>query len=367
MAHVERRNKGWRVRWRERDGAERSRKCPDKRSAEQLKRLIEAEQALGRDWQPDAGAPARGPALADVAEAYLRAHAQAWSKSTLRVRTMQLDVWLSFCGDAGAAATTADLSGQHLHGYLEWLLLPGTGRHGTEPRQRSTARRYLGLVELVWAWAHEWQDDHEGWAGHVPRPRRVSRSVRVDPPGWRVAPTWADMRAAIRAANGWVRELFTAMYYTGLRVDQVLRLRRDDVDLVEATLVVRGELGKTDQERAGRLVPLAPSAVSWMSGLPTVEGGWLLPCDRADRQARSWVSAAAWQRSGVRAEKWEGRPNHAFRAGWMSSLRRSGADLDAIEVLVGHAPTPTARNYFDTDAWPLRDVVARIPPHTEDP
>jgi hypothetical protein len=50
-----------------------------------------------------------------------------------------------------------------------------------------------------------------------------------------------------------------------------------------------------------------------------------------------------------------------MRAGFVSGLKRLGADMDAIEFLVGHAPTLTAISYLDPEAIPLRAAVNLIP------
>jgi hypothetical protein len=47
----------------------------------------------------------------------------------------------------------------------------------------------------------------------------------------------------------------------------------------------------------------------------------------------------------------------------MSSLRRDDVPLDVIEVLVGHAPTKTAKSYYDPDSFPMRGAVGKVPPH----
>jgi integrase len=171
------------------------------------------------------------------------------------------------------------------------------------------------------------------------------------------------MQRAIKAAPGWLGSLFVCLYYTGLRVEQALSLRREDLDLDRLVLRIAPELGKTTAEQAGREMPVSAHFGAWVREAPPVDGGWLVPCAWKRRRARPRDAAAAWTRSGVRKEVWGGRPHHAFRAGFMSSLKREGVELEVIEVLVGHAPTPTAKHYFDPEAFPLRDAVGKIPPH----
>jgi len=55
------------------------------------------------------------------------------------------------------------------------------------------------------------------------------------------------------------------------------------------------------------------------------------------------------------------QPHHAYRKGFISELKRAGADPDAVEYLVGHS-LGLRGVYTDPDALPLRDAVNRIPP-----
>ena len=357
MAHIDKKNGKYRVRWTALDGSGRSRTCPDRRTADALKRLVEQERALGRDWTPDE-APAGAPKLIDVADEYLSAMGHKLAAGTLRTRTYQLDVFFRFLEDHREGEPTADwLSRVLLLDYVAWLRA-GTGRHGA-PRDAGTARRYVGVVELLWSWAHDWKDEHD-WTG-IPAPKRVSADVRSPAQQWRAAPTWAEMAACVNAASGWQRSLLTVLYYTGLRVQQALDLLRTDLDLDRAVLTIRPDLGKTKAEQTGRAVPVSEHFVAWVRAEPLVDGGWLVPCDRKVRLPRDRDVVRAWERTTARREVWDGRPHHAFRAGWMTGLRQGGAELDAVEFLVGHAPTMTALSYFDPEAFALRDAVKRIP------
>lgn len=63
----------------------------------------------------------------------------------------------------------------------------------------------------------------------------------------------------------------------------------------------------------------------------------------------------------MRRAAWKGRPHHAFRKGFVTELRRAGADADAVEYLVGHS-LGLRGVYTDPDALALRAAVALVPP-----
>ena len=84
------------------------------------------------------------------------------------------------------------------------------------------------------------------------------------------------------------------------------------------------------------------------------------PRGTRERVARPRDAQRSWQRAGVRPEAWDGRPHHAFRKGFVSELKRSAADSDAVEFLVGHSLGLRGVD-TDPDALPLRDTIEKIP------
>ncbi len=172
------------------------------------------------------------------------------------------------------------------------------------------------------------------------------------------------MDACIAALDGWHRDLAVVLRFTGLRAQQAMWLTWDDLDLSNARLRIRGELGKSKQEQRGRIVPVSPHLVRRLTA-SSHEDRFVVPCNRNPgprrRLARARDTERGWKRAEVRPEAWEGRPHHAFRKGFVSELKRSSADTDAVEFLVGHS-LGLRGVYTDPDALPLRETIAKIPP-----
>ena len=153
------------------------------------------------------------------------------------------------------------------------------------------------------------------------------------------------------------------MRFTGLRVHQAMHIDWRDIDLTNATLRVRPELGKTKQEMRGRVVPLSPHFVEILGGWGEREGYVVKSNRRGKREriARPRDMDRAWTRGGARTEAWKGSPHHSFRDGFVSGLKKLGADDEAVEHLIGHSLRLRER-YLDADALPLRHAVGLIPP-----
>lgn len=227
------------------------------------------------------------------------------------------------------------------------------GLHG-KGRSLETRRKMVHTVERAWAFAY----DHEEFGHLIPRPRRQGR-LPTDPGKPTIAPTWAEMDACIKAASGPVRQLATVLRFTGLRVQQAMGLRWSDFELERAILFFPGHLGKTRQEKRGRVIPVSHHLMELLSKWERT-GGFVITTNRKSRLARQRDMLRAWNRAGVRRLVWEGDSHHSFRNGFVSGLKRAGADTEAVEYLVGHS-LGLRSCYTDPDALPLRDAVCRIP------
>jgi integrase len=360
MASIQKRGKRYRVRWHDLDDSERSYPCPDRSTAQLIKLEIEQAFALGQQWlPPEARARAASKQqsdLRDILKAYIKESVRVNKKSTAEGHARALDIFLRFLSERMGKETLYPpslLSRRLLGDLYDWTAEGQFGR----PRKVATRRRLVNAIELVWAWAYE--DDEFGET--MPRPRRLR--MPKEPGSITVAPTWAEMDAAISAASAWQRQLLIVLRFTGLRVQQAMQLLWNDVDLERATLRVRPELGKSQQEQSGRVIPISQHLVSVLASWGRREGP-IIPSSRKigprHREARARDAQRAWIRAGVREEAFR-QPHHAFRKGLISGLKRAGADADAVEYLVGHS-LGLRGVYTDPDALPLREAVALIPP-----
>ena len=242
-----------------------------------------------------------------------------------------------------------------------------------------TIYQSIAAVVDLWTWAYDQPDYTEV----IPRPPANKKLVMPTtvayyaPPD---VPTWAEADACLRQIRlPMPRRIATILRYTGLRLEQAVMIHREDVDLVAGTLLVRK--GKSQREQAlMRRVPVCPHLIAdlrdWLLGLPP---GPLFPDlkvpsipMRSYRNQTRYVTEAwetATEGGEARKEVWvpinraKARPDHAFRAAFVSNLQEQGVSDSVIDWLVGHVSASTrGKHYAQPADSALRNAVKVIPP-----
>ena len=340
----------WVIRWRDPDGSQRTHHRERKKDADALAADVDDALALKRCWSP------RRPHVEVDLEAGVSAYvidiARTHQPSTVQKLGRNLALFLRFLEETERGFAWSVLSRQTLADYHMWLSSSTTGLWGNA-RAPVTVKRLVEVVQTAWKW----------WANHddflaLSGPARTLPMARPTQ-ARTVAPTLLEASAAIAASGGWYKQLATLLYGTGLRIEQAMRLRFDDLDFTRGALTIRSELGKTASERTGRVIPLAPWLLAEVAGWG-VRDGWLIKGSETTRIPRRSVMLRAWRNAGVREAVWQQRPFHAFRKGFVSGLKALGADNDAVEFLVGHS-LGLRGVYTDPDVLELRAAVALLP------
>ncbi len=160
------------------------------------------------------------------------------------------------------------------------------------------------------------------------------------------------------------RALIEVLYATGLRVSELVGLRVTDVHPDEAFVQC---LGKGRKER---LVPIGDAAAAWIrryaaDGRPAMlgrrESPWLFVNARGGRLSRSgfWKLLKAYGRkAGIRAHL----SPHVLRHSFATHLLERGADLRAIQAMLGHADLSTTQIYTHVLEARLRQSYDRYHP-----
>lgn len=348
MASIEKRDGKYRIRWRDPSGQARSRTAPTLRAARALKQEVEEACALGRTWQP-AGV-GEAPDLPEMHRAFLSEIAAYRKPGTVTSYAARLNIWEHWLRQAfpDQRLTLQLLSRATLAAFLQDIT--SSGRNGG--RKPATCSALLRTVQAVWRWAA----DDPTYGPYVNRPRMVPSPPVPIRKVW--APSWAEMDTAIRSTEGYAQRAAILARFTGLRINQILSLRWDD--LAGDELTIRGELGKSRLEQKGRTVPisshLAVELSRWDRSTRTlvgVEGPW----------TEFYVRRAllrAWPCTEIGDAPWEGRPLHGFRSGFQTGMANAGIREDTIKFLVGHSGG-TSTHYIDRGRL-AREAVQIIPP-----
>jgi integrase/recombinase XerC len=153
--------------------------------------------------------------------------------------------------------------------------------------------------------------------------------------------------------------LFELLYGCGLRVSELVGLNLDDFDRSERWIRVRGK------GRKERQVPYGAKAAAALEKYLAVRAN---PAERAllltekgtrlgDRSARAIVKFYA------RALTGDGSLHpHSFRHAYATHLLADGADLRAIQELLGHARLSTTQKYTQVSLTDLMAVYDRSHP-----
>jgi integrase/recombinase XerD len=153
-------------------------------------------------------------------------------------------------------------------------------------------------------------------------------------------------RAALAAAR--LACLLEIAYATGLRVSELVTLPRSAARPDAAVIVVKGKGGR---ERLVPLTPLAKQAMAaYLAALAAAgreaEGPWLFPgggdSGHLTRQVFARDLKAAAVRAGLPAAKVS---PHVLRHAFASHLVQNGADLRAVQQMLGHADIATTQIY----------------------
>jgi integrase/recombinase XerC len=198
---------------------------------------------------------------------------------------------------------------------------------------------------------------------------RLLGSPRVSPPlpkALSVADAGA-VASGIGDASGnvWTQTrdvaLFTLLYGCGLRIAEALGLSVADAPRVGRPLRV---VGKGAKERLVPVLPAVAEAVGdWLRVHPAGRDG-AAPLFVGVRGER--LNAGVAQRTMRVYRRLAGLPEHAtphaLRHSFATHLLAGGADLRAIQDLLGHASLSTTQRYTAVDEAKLLDVFTRTHP-----
>jgi integrase/recombinase XerD len=162
--------------------------------------------------------------------------------------------------------------------------------------------------------------------------------------------------------------IFEMLYACGLRVSEILQLRLSDLFLNEGFIRVIGKGQKT------RLVPIGPYSIKRLEGYlenrvseyqpqPLYEDVLFL-----NRRGRSLTRAMIFTLTKQIVEKTRIKKEispHTFRHCFATHLLENGADLRAIQLMLGHESITTTEIYLHSSVEKLRDTIEKLHPRAD--
>jgi len=152
--------------------------------------------------------------------------------------------------------------------------------------------------------------------------------------------------------------MLTLMYASGLRASELVTLRLENVDANAGFLYVLGKGGKE------RVVPVAEAALAALAGYmagarPGFLGKRVSSALFLSRRGKQITRQTLWNR----IRRWalsagieERISPHTLRHSFASHLLAGGADLRAVQAMLGHADIATTQIYTHVTPERLRDV-----------
>jgi integrase/recombinase XerD len=283
---------------------------------------------------------------------YLR-DVRRMSPNTVSSYARDLQALLSFAGDAGTSVEA--LQRRDLEAFARRLMTNGLA-------PRSVARAIACIRGLY-------------------RFLLVEKKIAADPSedlraprAWPALPKYLDLAEVDRllaqpdtTVPRGIRDkaLIELLYATGLRVTELLSLKAADINLQAGYLTC---IGKGDKQR---IVPLGESAADWVRRyvadarpqlLKGRKSNWLFVNAKGGTQLSRVGFWKVLKEYGIKAGVSRDLSPHVLRHSFATHLLERGADLRAIQMMLGHADLSTTQIYTHVLEARLRAVYDQFHP-----
>ena len=273
------------------------------------------------------------------------------ARNTLTAYAKDLEDAAAFL--AGKGRGLDDASAEEVEAYFHALGARGLAP-ATAARRRASVRQFYRF-----ALAEGWRKDDPSRRVDAPKKGRPLPKVlsRTEVEGLIAAASGKDGAAGLRLAC-----MIELLYASGLRISELLALPLAALQRDPAYLIVKGKGGK---ERLAPLNEAARAAVKAYlpvrpSHLPkgVKESPWLFPSRGSGGRLTARRMAQLLDEAAIAAGIDPERVSpHVLRHAFATHLLEGGADLRAVQTLLGHADIATTQIYTHVAEDRLREVV----------
>lgn len=243
---------------------------------------------------------------------------------------------------------------EDLRGFMEWLRGQGLSARSTTRNMSAIRGFYRYLVE------EELLDKNPAELLDRPRMGRTLPDVlnKDDMERLLMAPD-IEIKEGLRD-----RAMLELLYAAGLRVSELVELSLNHVDFAAGVVMVFGKGGKE------RLVPIGEVAGNWIKEyLKHARPGLMKSMNSKSlfisKRGRGITRQAVWYRIKHYTQKagLSGKVSpHTFRHSFATHLLEGGADLRAVQAMLGHSDISTTQIYTHVDRERIRAEYDKFHP-----
>ncbi|WP_198661646.1 tyrosine-type recombinase/integrase [Lewinella sp. IMCC34183] len=279
-------------------------------------------------------------------------HQRRLSAHTVDAYRSDLRQFAAYCAAVYETTRAGDVSREMVKSWLAMLVEEG--------RAATSIRRKLSALKAFYHYRQRRGQQQDNPTVRIPTPR-VGRRLPATVPAEDLRALFADFPDPETNDNYQLLQdhlLLALLYQAGLRRAELIGLDWNDVDLDKRQLRVRG---KGDKERllpfGSRLAELLERALHLrpapaVSVFITPSGKRLYP-KYVYNTVRKYLTVA------TREEK---KSPHVLRHSFATHLTESGADLNAVKELLGHASLAATQLYTHNNLERLREVYRKSHP-----
>jgi integrase/recombinase XerD len=161
------------------------------------------------------------------------------------------------------------------------------------------------------------------------------------------------------------KAIIETLYGCGLRVSELVTLRLTDIHAVEGYIVV---IGKGNKQR---LVPIGGKALDeienykfYRNNLPVIHDANILFLNRRGSGLTRAMVFTITKQLAAKAGIYKKISPHTFRHSFATHLVQAGADLRAVQEMLGHESIMTTEIYTHIDRTFLRDTLLMFHPRS---
>ncbi|HZP44014.1 MAG TPA: tyrosine recombinase XerC [Candidatus Binataceae bacterium] len=253
--------------------------------------------------------------------------------------------------ELGEPIDVESISADHVRDYLAFLMKANASR--------ATIQRRLFAIKAFFRW-------REGLTGH-PNPARAIRSPKLEKRlpqvlGEDAVVDLIESETQTTAAGLRDRAILEVLYSTGIRVSELTALCWRDVDTELGMVMVRAGKGNKD-----RLIPIGEPALdalmAWRAAMPVA---WSLDGPVITNLRGGRLTSRSVQKIVERRLRSSGLDvalsPHGLRHSFATHLLNAGADLRAIQEMLGHSSLATTQRYTHVNVRHLKEVYRRAHP-----